>query len=275
MQGLGRARGRGVGVGAVGAGMLGKHVAVAAAGFPISGGFRGAGWGFPKAKVPYMGTTGWCRTHPRWPGTAWGGCRKFSEISGNCRQLPAIAGATLERQVFQSWAVWCSPATCPAPAAWASGFRGPCACCCVPGSVAGVGTSVGAACACAFAVVLLHVHLRPVLPERADHAPDDAGVQSDSRVWGRRGTPGSHRAGGQNRAMAGRARGPRLRLHRQVAQPGAVCRRTRRRDGSSIRALHRSLRSRGAPFGAGAPPSNLASRRRAVLARQVSADREN
>ena len=60
-------------------------------------------------------------------------------------------------------------------------------------------------------------------------------------------------AGGQTPAMAGRARGPRLRLHRQVAQPEAVCRRTRRRDGSSIRALHRSLRSRGAPFGAGAP----------------------
>ena len=96
MQGLGRARGRGVGVGAVGAGMLGKHVAVAAAGFPISGGFRGAGWGFPKAKVPYMGTTGWCRTHPRWPGTAWGGCRKFSEIAGNCRQLPI-------GPMFQSW----------------------------------------------------------------------------------------------------------------------------------------------------------------------------
>ena len=111
--GTGAGAGAGVWVGAVGAGMLGKHVAVAAAGFPISGGFRGAGWGFPKAKVPYMGTTGWCRTHPRWPGTAWGGCRKFSEISGNCRQLPEISDATLERQVFQSWAVWCSSRTVP------------------------------------------------------------------------------------------------------------------------------------------------------------------
>ena len=62
-----------------------------------------------------------------------------------------------------------------------------------------------------------------------------------------------HRAhigqGGRNPAAgcrkAGRARSPRLRLHRQVARPGAMSRWTHRHDGSSIRALHRSSRSRG------------------------------
>ena len=94
-------------VGAVGAGVLGKHVAVAAAGFPVSGGVPGGWLGIPKSKSTVHGDYRVVSDPPQVAGHSLGGCRKFLEISGNCRQLPAIAGATLERQVFQSWAVWC------------------------------------------------------------------------------------------------------------------------------------------------------------------------
>ena len=73
--------------------------------------FRGVpgGWlGIPKSKSTVHGDYRVVSDPPQVAGHSLGGCRKFSEISGNCRQLPEISDATLERQVFQSWAVWCS-----------------------------------------------------------------------------------------------------------------------------------------------------------------------
>jgi hypothetical protein len=58
-------------------------------------------------------------------------------------------------------------------------------------------------------LLALHVHarLRWCCQSACDHAPDDAGVQSNSRVWGRRETPGSHRGRRPNTRNGGACSG--------------------------------------------------------------------
>ena len=81
----GTGAGAGVWVGAVGAGVLGKHVAVAAAGFPVSGGVPGSWLGIPKSKSTVLGDCRVVSDPPQVAGHSLGGCRKFLEISGNFR----------------------------------------------------------------------------------------------------------------------------------------------------------------------------------------------
>ena len=115
---------------------------------------------------------------------------------------------------------------------------------------------------------------------RVCHTPNDAGVQSNSRVWGRRETPGPHRAGRPKPSSrlpqwrgvlghrgsdcTGKWHGPELCLGGPTATTAArsgPCTGRRAAEGGTV-----WCRS---------PPSKSASRRPAVLARQVSADREN
>ena len=77
----GTGAGAGVWVGAVGAGVLGKHVAVAAAGFPISGGFRGL-VGIPKSKSTVHGDCRGVSDPPQVAGHSLGG---VPEVFGNFR----------------------------------------------------------------------------------------------------------------------------------------------------------------------------------------------
>ena len=115
---------------------------------------------------------------------------------------------------------------------------------------------------------------------RVCHTPNDAGVQSNSRVWGRRETPGPHRAGRPKPSSrlpqwrgvlghrgsdcTGKWHGPELCLGGPTTTTAArsgPCTGRRAAEGGTV-----WCRS---------PPSKSASRRPAVLARQVSADREN
>jgi len=94
--------------------VLGKHVAGAAAGFPISGGFRGL-VGIPKSKSTVHGDCRGVSDPPQVAGHSLGGgagsFRKFPEIAGNCRS----GRCSRVGQVLQSWAVWCSLLASRAP----------------------------------------------------------------------------------------------------------------------------------------------------------------